>query len=443
MRANADAEIGYILKGFPRLSEPFIANEIHLLETMGLKLRLFSIKRGENDKVQPIVSRIRAPLTYLPEVTSVSQCSLREWLRDNLGKFTATHARLFRRRPLTYCRTLGAALSMCWRYRPGPFTKPRKVYIKEFLLAGHIALEVIESGRIRHLHGHFCHGATTVTWFVSRLAGIPFSFTAHAKDIYQRKLNPGDLLERKVKAARFVTTCTGANQRQLARLRPERDIVYTVYHGLDTDYFSPAPREERPDSTPLVLSVGRCVAKKGFPSLITACAALKQAGLDFRCLIVGEEGDQSDLVRRMIDTEGLAGTVVLEDAVTQDKLKGLYERATVFVLPCQVNEDGDRDGIPNVLVEAMAMGVPVTSTTVSGIPELVADGVDGLLVPPRDAAALADAIRRLLLDETLRHELAVSARKKICDGFDSRRTTATLKDLFLKAVGGGDVPAWR
>jgi glycosyltransferase involved in cell wall biosynthesis len=418
------------MNGFPRLSETFIANEIYLLEQMGLRLRLFSVKRESEPKVHPVVGAIRARLTYLPKASSLSGSTLVGWLWDNFPRFAKAQLTVAGRHPQRYFSTLGSALGMSWRYRRSPFVL-RKVFIKEFLQAAHIAADVMRDGTVAHLHGHFCHGVATITWFVSRLTGIPFSFTAHAKDIYQADLNPGDLLERKLAAASFVATCTCANATVLKARHSDANVVHTIYHGLDTDYFRP---ERTPSARPLVLSVGRFVEKKGFEHLVEACALLKADGVRFACVIVGEHGGAYDAVQTQIRERGLDRYVELRGAVTQDELREIYRQARLFALPCQVMEDGDRDGIPNVLAEAMAMGLPVVSTPISGIPELIDDGEHGLLVPPRDARALADALRRVLSDAGLHQRLAQAGRRRICERFDSRRTTLALRDLFRERI---------
>ncbi len=424
-----DLRVAYVMNGFPRLSETFIAHEIHQLERAGLGLRLFSVKREDEPLVHPVVATLRSPLAYLPKATSLSDAALLPWLRQNLPAFGRAHAALALRAPLRYGATLASALAMSWRYRK-PGGGLRKVFIKEFLQAGHIAHAVRRAGDVGHLHGHFCHGVATITWFASRLTGLPFSFTAHAKDIYQAELNPGDLLERKLGAARFVATCTCANAGVLCARHPRPEEVHTIYHGLDTAWFAPAPQPPT-TSLPTILSVGRFVEKKGFDQLLRACALLKAQGLPFRCLIVGERGSAYDGLVALIHQLGLAGCVELRSAVTQDQLRDIYRSAQLFALPCQVMEDGDRDGIPNVLAEAMAMGVPVVSTRISGIPELVDDGRHGLLVEPRDPAALADALRRVLQEPGLAGALSRAARQRICEVFDSSRTTLVLRDLFL------------
>lgn len=426
-------EVAYVLMGYPRISETFITQEIHLLETLGAKLRLFAIKRGDTDQVQDNVARIHAPLTYLPPVTSLSGTRLLPWLAQNLPRYWAAHARVARRRPGAWLAALGSVIRMTWRYRPSWHAAPRKVFVKEFLQAGFIADRIATEGTARHLHGHFCHGATTITWLASRMTGLPFSFTAHAKDIYQSDQNPGDLLPRKMAAARFVATCTDANRRHLEALSPRPGIVRTIYHGLDTQYFAP-PAGKIDADVPTILAVGRLVEKKGFRYLIEACAVLKSAGCRFRCLIVGEDGNQRPEIERLVAMHDMADIVTLRGPVTHGALRQLYAEAAMFVLPCLVASDGDRDGIPNVLAEAMAMGLPVITTGVSGIPELVRAGRDGVIVGDRDAAALAEALHELLQDPARRRRLGEAARARVLDIFDARSTTVALRTLFAREM---------
>ncbi|GAB3763339.1 glycosyltransferase [Ramlibacter monticola] len=435
------SKVAYVMNGFPRLSETFIANEIHQLERLGLEMRLYSVKDEREPVVHPVVGAIRAPLTYLPEATSLSATTLRQWLRDNLGTFWAAHAEVARRRPLAWLATLGAAFGLAWKHRSREAGAPfalKKVFIKEFLQAGWIAQAVLRAGDVSHLHGHFCHGVATITWFASRLSGLPFSFTAHAKDIYQTELNPGRLLERKLGAARFVATCTCANAEVLRARHPRPDDVHAIYHGLDTDWFSPRVRLAR-EEAPLLLAVGRLVEKKGFDRLVDACALLRRRGVSFRCVIVGEEGSAGPALRAQIAGLGLAECVQLHAAVPQDRLREVYRGASVFALPCRVMEDGDRDGFPNVLAEAMAMGVPVVSTPISGIPEMIDDGVHGMLVDG-SPESLAAAIELLLTEPQLHARLAGAARERICERFDSRQTTAALRDLFLRQLRASEQP---
>ena len=422
--------VGYIMKGYPRLSETFILNEIHLLEKMGLRLHVFSVKKGSS-RQHGIVQRIKAQATYTPEDTSVMNAPFHVWLRNNLPRYAGSHLRLLVRRPKSYLQTLFYTLfglSMSISFASWPYWK--RAFIKDFLRAGYIALQVLQHGHIGHLHGHFCHGSTTITMLVSHMTGIPFSFTAHAKDIYLPRLNPRDLLSVKIEKAEFVATCTEANRAYLAQFNHTGTPIHTIYHGLDTQLFgSRMPSANEPE-TPLILGVGRNVEKKGFTYLVRACRLLEDRGFHFHCQIVGEPDEQTETIRSLIQDLRLQNTVSLHGAVTQAELRDIYAAATIFALPCTIVDNGDRDGIPNVLVEAMAMELPVVSTPISGIPELVDHRANGLLAAPRDAAALADALAELLANPALRGQLGHAARQKVRRSFDSTQTTLALKALF-------------
>ena len=425
--------IGYILKGYPRTSETFIANEIRLLEQMGLNLDIFSVKKLEGQKNHAMVKDINAPVSYLPQADALSDSRFGRWLWDNVPKFSASHKRVFKRRPVAYLLALSECLVMSIRYRTRWLEWPREVFIKEFLQAGYIADAALQHGNMQHLHAHFCHGATTIALFASQMSGIPFSFTAHAKDIYLKALNPGNLLQLKMRRAEFLVTCTGANASYLNALAPPNTPIYTIYHGLDTQLFSPkypaTPSTHAP--IPMILSVGRLVEKKGFEYLIQACALLKAKGQTFQCHIVGGGDDAytNTLLARIKSFE-LGEYIHLRGAVTQEELRDIYQQATVFALSCLVVDNGDRDGIPNVLVEAMSMGIPVISTDISGIPELIEDRQTGLLVPEKNAEAMAEALNQLLTDPALRQQLTEKGRARVCQDFDSQITTLDLKALF-------------
>lgn len=426
---EAPLRVGYILKGFPRRSEAFITNEIVLLEQMGLPLHLFSAFKGETNCTGPHGKTVMSPLTYLPEDSDNTDSGFVSWLIANIPRYCSSHVRLFYRAPRRYLHTAWETWTLSLRCRNRFFTWPKKVFYKDFLRAGAIADSILEAGNIRHLHAHFCHGATTMAMFASMLTGRPFSFTAHAKDIYLPKLNPGDLLPIKLRRAKFVVTCTGANHHHLQEVSAQSAPIHTIYHGVDTTRF--APETDRPvSSIPTILSVGRFVEKKGFSFLIEACRIIRDHGVTFHCRIVGEPDEQSELVRDLIRRYGLEQNVSIEPGVTQEELRTIYHSATVFVLPCHIVDNGDRDGIPNVLAEAMASGVPVISTAVSGIPEILEDRRNGLLVTPRDPVALAKAIEELLVDSDFRNTLAHAGRETICRIFDSSQTTKRLFHLF-------------
>ena len=436
MREHA---VAYIVKGYPRLSELFIASEIHRLEQAGLHLRLFVIKPGDDEFRHPIVDRIRAQPEYLPRTASVSGTPLWRWLRAHLPLFLPALRRTSIRWPRGVARAALAAFAQAVRARERAWSAPRKVYAKEFLQAVAVADRLRDTPEVRHLHAHFCHGATTVAWLAAMMSGRTFSFTAHAKDLYTPSLNPGGLLRRKLAAARFAVTCTEANRiflRQYAGSTP----VHRVYHGLNAEFAMLMQRElasiARATSPQMlrIVAVGRHVHKKGFDLLVTACDDLVRRGVALEATIIGEPGDQTDRIADMIRSCGLERHVALRGPMSQDDLLREYCAATVFCLPCRVSDDGDRDGIPNVLVEAMASGLPIVSTRVSGIPELVEDGVTGLLVDPDDPGRIADALLRVHCDASLARQIALNARAVVSARFDGDRLIGELFTLFRRVA---------
>jgi glycosyltransferase involved in cell wall biosynthesis len=429
-------EIAYVLKGFPRLSELFIASEIHRLERAGLPLRIYVIKPPEEEVRHALVDSIGAPRSYLPVVTSLSQTTLRAWLRANLPAFRPALVRVSRRCPLGLVRALGFTLAQSLRARPHAWSPPRKLFVKELLLGVALADLLLDEPDVRHIHAHFAHGTTTVAWVASMVTGLPFSFTGHAKDIYSPSLNPGGLLPRKLRAARFTVTCTEANRQHLRSIAPEA-AVHRIYHGLNAELarlLDAAPPGRDPSGPFRVLAVGRLVAKKGFDVLVEACAELRRSGVAVEATIVGEGGEHEDELRRLIAARGLGDVVTLAGPMTQADLRHLYERSAALCLPCRVLSSGDRDGIPNVLVEAMACALPVVTTAVSGIPELVSDGTNGLLVPPDDPAAVAAALLRLRDDPELARRLGDEGRATVADRFDGDALARQLADLFRAAA---------
>jgi glycosyltransferase involved in cell wall biosynthesis len=435
--------VGYVLMGFPRVSETFIASEVHRVEQAGIRVRLFVIKpveERERELRHPVVDAIAAEPEYLPDTTSLT-APLHRWRPAHLRPFGPAIRRTARRRPRGLARALRIALGQALRDRRSPLSGPRKIYIKELLQAIALADHVLAAPEVRHLHAHFAHGTTTVTWLAATIAGLPFSFTGHARDIYAPQLNPHGWLRRKLGAASFAVTCTEANLEHLRRIAPGARI-HRVYHGLNADFArllrAPAipPGADVPDGpngTLRVLGVGRLVEKKGFDVLVEACGVLRGRGVPFEALIVGQDDKHGVEVRRRIAALGLGGQISLPGPLSQAELLGEYRRASALCMPCRVLPT-DRDGIPNVLVEAMAAGAPVVATAVSGIPELVQDGVNGLLIAPDAPEALADALLRLHGDPALATRLRAAARETVRERFDGERLARDLAGLFERAV---------
>ena len=401
--------VGYVLRMFPQASETFVANEVLELERLGLPVRLYSYRRPQETVRHECVRQIQSPITYLPDPL---------W-RHPLALVKA-HRALYRRDPSRYRSVL--------RYALRSFLRERDLDVwRRFTQAGYLAT-LIERDGVTHLHAHFAHGATHVTMLTAMFSALPFGFSAHARDIYTAKRS---LLREKIAAARYVVTCTEANRAHLRQVvdAEQHEKVLLAYHGVNLSKFAPEPPVASSEP-PLVLSVGRLVEKKGFPHLIRACRTLLDRGYALRCLIIGE-GPERRRLEAQVRSLGLEGVVALPGARTQEELVDEYHRATVLALPCRVLANGDRDGIPNVLVEAMAMGLPVVSTAVSGIPELIDSGHNGLLVPEGDEAALASAIELLLQDGALRARLARQGRATVEQRFDSAATARRLAELLF------------
>lgn len=424
-----EQRVVYVLKGYPRMSELFIASEIWRLEQKGVPLRLYVLKPSDESTHHPVVDKIATAPVYLPPTTTLSGVALVPWLFRNARPFLPALFRCAVRHPLRLARTMGVVAAQSIRAREG--WRPRSIYVKELLQALWIADDLATAGDARWLHAHFAHGTTTVSWLVAEVLNLPFSFTGHAKDIYRESLNPAGLLARKMRAAKFVVTCTGANVSHLQRIAPEAH-VHLAYHGLNADFAellsSGPPRI--PPARVRVLSVGRLVSKKGFDVLVEATALLRLRGVDVEVLVAGEKGDESERTRERVQRRGLQDVVQICGALTQAELLAQCRSATMFVLACRVDADGDRDGIPNVLVEAMAARLAVISTRVSGIPELVQDGVNGLLVAPEDPIALADAMLSLARDADLRERLAAAGEATVASRFNGDVLAARMAGLL-------------
>jgi glycosyltransferase involved in cell wall biosynthesis len=403
--------VGYLTKRFPRLSETFILDEILGLERAGVPLRLFAVANSREAISQPDIARVASPVTYLRG---------RRWFGIPRGVVTtiAAHGRLAARDPHRYSRAF--ALARRERARSGT--------IRPFLDAGRLAIHLRRVGAT-HLHAAFAHGPASTARYIHHLTGLPFSFAAHAKDLYLS--DPVSLAE-KVADAEFVLTCSSAASAGLAERAGSSSKIILAYHGVDTTRFRPATVTGRPRSGPgvlRILAVGRLVPKKGYPVLLGALRILLDCGRDVSCRIIGGGTDRDELAR-LIDTLGLGGRVELAGARTHQEIAAAYRDADVFVQSSVVLPDGDRDGIPNALLEAMASGLPVVASAVSGIPEAVEDGVSGLLVRAGDPDGLAQALARIGDDGALAR-LAAGAQARAIKDFDRQACADRIAPLFL------------
>lgn len=405
-----------ILKGYPRISETFISTEILLLESLGVPVEIYSLRQPRESFSHESIGKIKAPVTYVPEYV------LPDWqalLRSN--------ARLWGRLGSRYTKCLAEAIARAWERRSG-------ATLRHFLQAGHLATLRLCDRPVAHLHAHFCHTPTSVALFASQLTGLPFSFTAHAKDIYTSDPNQ---LARKIRKARFVVTCTRYNAAYLTGLRngdKATTPLHTIYHGIDLDFFT-FNRSPLPAPPYLILSIGRMVPKKGYDDLLKALKILDDAGLDFQFVQIGT-GEIESKIRALVAALGLGHRVKMLGTLAHREVIAWYRKAHCFALACKVAPDGDRDGIPNVLIEAMAVGLPVVATRVSAIPELVEAGVTGTLVEPEDPAAMAKAIIHVLLHPRAHEQEVRGARARVEEAFDNRRCVMRLHRLLQEALDG-------
>lgn len=415
----------YLTKRFPRLSETFILDEILGLEANGLDLRLFAIADPHEATVQPDVARVRSTVTYLRTGAAIAPA-----VRDNLH-FARGHARVLARHPVRWTRTAARLL--------GP--ERSRAMARHFVEAGGMAFDMERAGG-GHLHAAFAHGPASTAYYVHLLTGHPYSFAAHAKDLY---LSTPEVLAAKIDAASFVLACSHSAATELRRIAvahggSDADVVYAP-HGVDVDRFRPDPDRldgPDPDQPVRILAVGRLVPKKGYATLVSALAELAGRGVPFTCRIIGG-GDLRDELEARLASVGIADRVELCGTRTQLEILDEYRRADIFVQASVVTPDGDRDGIPNSVLEAMSCGVAVVATDVAGIPEVVTDHRTGLLAHPADPIALADALAEAAGDRALRDHLGKSAREFVVDTF-SRSECVRLPAALLMGRAAPGIP---
>ena len=384
-----------VLKGYPRVSETFIAHELAALEQRGLALHVASLRRPYDALTHPVHAAVRAPVTYLPE-----------YLHEAPGRVLAGHARALWRAPGRYCRALGRWLRDICR-------DPTPNRGRRFGQAGVLAAELPPGAA--HLHAHFLHTPASVARYAATMCGLGYSASGHAKDVWT---TPDWELREKLAEARFTVTCTAAGHTRLSALAPGR--VELVYHGLDRRLFAPPPafgsaRNGRDPADPVrLLAVGRFQPKKGYPTLFEAVARVRAA---VQLTVVGY-GPLETALRAQVEALGLAGRVTWAGALDQPAVRAHYRANDLFVLASEIAPDGDRDGLPNVVVEALSQGLPVVATRAAAIPEVVLDGIQGRLAPPGDPDALAAAIDSLARDPEARRRMGASAIARIAAGWD-------------------------
>ena len=399
------ADVLYVCYEFPSLSQTFISNEFLELRRSGVNVRALALYRAHPEDLG---RRER-------KLADETLCVLRPGLLAGLGDLCWALARRPGRTARAIARlTRGEAPPRRWA-----------AYASHLLYACHVARRV-DLADISVFHAHFATGPASVAMFLGLLTGKPFTVVAHAYDIYLDRMALGLKLET---AAAFVTISNENREWLIHRYGAPARNVRVIHCGVDTRSLAVPAVDARPSDPPLIVTVGRLAPKKGHDTLIRACDVLRERGVAFACQIVGAGDEQAEL-QGLIDRFGLTRQVRLVGPLPHDQALALTARASVATLACRQIADGDRDGIPVSLMEAMALGVPVVSTRVSGIPELVHHDQNGLLVEQDDPAALASALGALLRDEERRRALGAAGRRTVEEEFDLTRNTATMRFLL-------------
>jgi glycosyltransferase involved in cell wall biosynthesis len=411
---SSSRRIAVVLKGYPRLSETFIAQEILALEERGIPLDIWSLRRPTDKAVHPMHERIRAPVTYLPEYL------YQEPLRVLRGLLWSARQRNVR-----------ALLQVFWRDLRRDPTPNR---LRRLGQAGVMARELPEA--VTHIHVHYLHTPASVVRYAALLTGRSWTFSAHAKDIWT---TPAWEKREKIADAAWGVTCTAQGAAHLNALAPAPDRVTLAYHGLDLGRFPapPASRPARDGSDPAdpvrIVSVGRAVGKKGYDDLIKALAALPE-GLHWRFAHVGG-GELLDSLKIQAGASGIAGKIAWVGARPQPDVIAVLREADLFVLPAKEARSGDRDGLPNVLMEAASQGLAIITTDFGGIPEFIGDGSEGQLVRPGDWEALSNAINLLARDPQRRAGLGSAAYLRLSRDFTMQDTVDLLAARFRSLSG--------
>jgi glycosyltransferase involved in cell wall biosynthesis len=409
-----DRPIAFVLKGYPRLSESFIAQEIHGLEQRGMSLRIISLRKPTDKQRHPVHALIQAPVSYLPE-----------YLHDAPARVV---------RCLQYARRLpgfSAAYAAWRRDLRRDFSRNR---VRRFGQAAVLACE--HGDTLAHLHAHFLHTPASVTRYAAMMLGRSWTFSAHARDIWT---SPDWELEEKLADCAWGVTCTQLNHAHLNRLAgPHEAPVELLYHGLDLERFclgslsySNADGTDRARPVQL-LSVGRAVEKKGYQHLLEALA-LVGSSVAWRLTHIGG-GPLLETLRKQAKQLGIDACIDWRGACAQAEVLAEYRTADVFVLASKVAADGDRDGLPNVLVEAQSQGVAAVATRVSAIPELLTDGYNGLLVEPADSEQLAVALARCIRQPRLRETLGRNGAERVHASFSMHGGLDRLVQRFTDAA---------
>ena len=394
--AKSLSRVGYVVKRYPRFSETFIVNEVLAHESAGLHLNIFALRPSVDTHFQNVISEVKASVKFLHQGTVRSP---QFWQA---------------------CHEAAEQFPELWN----TLALARHASVADAHQAVQLA-GYVHDKKIGHLHAHFATSAATVARLAARIAGISYSVTMHAKDIFHESVEPADL-ESKIADAKFIITVSDFNKQYLSETYGHAEKIHRVYNGLDLKLFGFNPDTNRKRK---IITVGRLVPKKGLRYLVDACRILADRGVDFECEIIGT-GELGKELRSQIESLSLQSYVELSGPQPQNIVREKIASASVFAAPCIVADDGNRDGLPTVITESLALGTPCVSTDVTGIPEIIKHEETGILVPQHNAEELANQLNRLLDDSSLRQSLAKTARQLIEKEFDIQKNVARIRDFL-------------
>jgi glycosyltransferase involved in cell wall biosynthesis len=409
--AKEHRQVAYVFWEYPILSETFVRREMDALRRIGIAHRIVAETSGGS----VIAASTGAPITYLEGID-----------KDTRGRIARS---FLRSRPLAFLNLCIYVILHRYQLNKSPYADA------DLILRAACLAHVLKESGVTHIHAPWADSQAFVAKIAARLLKIPYSVHVRAHEIYSQSFNRS--LKDRLEGARFIVTNSTYNESHLRPLLGPRanERLHVIYNGLDLNSFQPSPREPAPVARLTILSVGRLVEQKGFHILLKACWKLKERGILFRCEIIGGRQEEVDantyvLLKKLHRRLELEDKVRFLGAQAFPQVMDAYLRADLFVLPCVIASDGSRDVTPNALVEAMAMELPVVSTPIGAIPEIVDDGINGLLIPPNDDNALADAIEMLVRDSDLRRRIGIAARKKIENRFDIDKNMARYAALY-------------
>jgi colanic acid/amylovoran biosynthesis glycosyltransferase len=403
-------KIAYILLWFPEPTQTFILDEVNTMVGLGLDVTVFTLYGPRPPARLAGMAGVLAPVIHLGLASSKELFAGLSCVRQNWGPEAPKFLRQVLARRWRSFETAGEAL---WAALAGVHLAGR------FRAAG-----------IGHIHAPWADGPATAAWVAGALSGIPFSFCGHAHDMYP----PDGALQEKLLAASFVRTISHANRRYLSDLAPAAaDKIVHITYGAP---LAGAARPLRESAPPFrLLAIGRLVEKKGFPVLLAACRHLMEEGVDFRLKLAGD-GPQRRLLMGLVQEYALGDRVHFLGHVPHNQVPDLFDEADLFIMPCVVARRGDRDGLPNVILEAMSFQVPVVATDVNGVNEAVLPGKTGWLAPPEEPRPLARAMREALLHPEEARRRAQAGRELVQREFHSPTNYARLKACLEKFVAG-------